>query len=122
MNKKGIFQVVIFLVALILCDSIFGMFAKMLFNSQRSGKYARLTYIVKADTSAIVILGSSHAMAHFIPEIIQDSFHESTFNYGTNGQKLLFSRTGCRIFFHIMGMPGILFSGILAGKTDSSGI
>jgi len=92
MKRKGIFQVVTFLIALILCDSIFGMFAKMLFNSQRSGKYARLTYIVKTDTSAIVILGSSHAMAHFIPEIIQDSLHESTFNYGTNGQKLLFSR------------------------------
>jgi hypothetical protein len=92
MKKKGIFQVVVFLVALILCDSIVGMFAKMLFYSQKSGKYARLTYIVKTDTSDIVVLGSSHAMAHFIPEIIQDSLHESTFNYGTNGQKLLFSR------------------------------
>jgi hypothetical protein len=92
MNKKGIFQVAGFLVALILCDSIVGMVAKILFYSQRSGKYARLTYIVKTDTSAIVVIGSSHAMAHFIPETIQDSLHESTFNYGTNGQKLLFSR------------------------------
>jgi hypothetical protein len=92
MSKKGIFRVVIFLIALILCDSIVGNFAKILFYSQKSGKYARLTYIVKTDTSAIVVLGSSHAMAHFIPEIIQDSLHGSTFNYGTNGQKLLFSR------------------------------
>ncbi len=92
MSKKGISRVVGFLIALILCDSIVGMFAKMLFYSQKSGKYARLTYIVKTDTSEIVVIGSSHAMAHFIPEIIQDSLHESTFNYGTNGQKLLFSR------------------------------
>jgi hypothetical protein len=92
MKRKGIFQVVAFLIALIICDSIVGMFAKILFYSQKSGKYARLTYIVKTDTSDIVVLGSSHAMAHFIPEIIQDSLHESTFNYGTNGQKLLFSR------------------------------
>jgi hypothetical protein len=92
MNKRGIFQVVIFLVTLMLCDAIFGMFAKMLFYSETSGKYARLTYIVNSDTSAIVVFGSSHAMAHFIPEIIEDSLHEPTFNYGTNGQKLLFSR------------------------------
>lgn len=92
MKNKGIFQVVGFLIALILCDSICGMFAKILFDSQKSGKYARLTYIVKTDTSEIVVLGSSHAMAHFIPEIIQDSLHESAFNYGANGQKLLFSR------------------------------
>jgi hypothetical protein len=92
MKRKGIFQVVVFLVTLMLCDFIFGMIAKMLFNSQRSGKYARLTYIVKADTSDVVVFGSSHAMAHFIPQIIQDSLHEPTFNYGTNGQKLLFSR------------------------------
>ena len=92
MNKKGIFRVVVFIAALILADLIVGTFAKILFYSQRSGKYARLTYIVKTDTSAIVVLGSSHAMAHFIPEIIQDSLHEPTFNYGTNGQKLLFSR------------------------------
>jgi hypothetical protein len=92
MKRRGIFQVVAFLIALILCDWIVGMFAKMLFYSQKSGKYARLTYIVKTDTSDIVILGSSHAMAHFIPEVIQDSLHGPTFNYGTNGQKLLFSR------------------------------
>ncbi|HLI91991.1 MAG TPA: hypothetical protein VKU83_00185 [Puia sp.] len=92
MNKKGIFRVLVFLVALILCDSVMGMVARMLFYSQKSGKYARLTYTVKSDTSAIVVLGSSHALAHFIPDMIQDSLHESAFNYGANGQKLLFSR------------------------------
>ena len=92
MNKKNIFRVVVFLGALILCDFVFGMFSKIIFNSQKSGKYARLTYIVKADTSAIVVLGSSHALRHFVPEIIQDSLHEETFNYGTMGQKLLFNK------------------------------
>jgi hypothetical protein len=92
MYKKGIFRVVVFLGALILCDFVFGMFSKIIFNSQKSGKYARLTYIVKADTSAIVVLGSSHALRHFVPEIIQDSLHEETFNYGTMGQKLLFNK------------------------------
>src|ERR1700744_1630175 len=92
MSRRGIYKVVAFFLALVLCDFIFGMVAKALFYSQRSGKYERLTYIVNTDTSDIVVLGSSHAMAHFIPEIIQDSLHEPTFNYGTNGQKLLFSR------------------------------
>src|SRR3984957_117097 len=92
MYKKGIFRVVVFLGALILCDFVFGMFSKIIFNSQKSGKYARLTYIVKADTSAIVVLGSSHALRHFVPDIIQDSLHEETFNYGTMGQKLLFNK------------------------------
>ena len=92
MTKKGIFRVVVFLVALIICDAVTGMFAKLLFYSQKSGKYARLTYTVETDTSAIVVLGSSHALAHFIPAMIQDSLHGSAFNYGANGQKLLFSR------------------------------
>lgn len=30
-------------------------------------------------------------MKHYVPDIIQDSLHESTFNYGTMGQKLLFN-------------------------------
>jgi hypothetical protein len=92
MNKKVIFRVVVFLAALIVGDFVFGMFSKIIFNSQKSGKYARLTYIVKVDTSAIVVLGSSHALRHFVPEIIQDSLHEETFNYGTMGQKLLFNK------------------------------
>jgi hypothetical protein len=92
MSKKGIFTVVVFLITLILCDYIFGGFSKMLFYSQKTGKFARLSYIVKSDTSDIIVLGSSHAMRHFIPEIIQDSLHESAFNYGTMGQKLLFNR------------------------------
>lgn len=92
MNKKGIVQVVVFLFALILGDLIFGTVAKVIFYSQKTGKYARLTYLVKTDTSAIIVLGSSHALKHFVPDIIQDSLHESTFNYGTNGQKLLFNK------------------------------
>ncbi len=92
MNKKWVVRVVIFLIALSLCDAIFGMFAKMIFYSQKTGKYARLTYLVKTDTSAVIILGSSHALKHFVPDIIQDSLHETTFNYGTNGQKLLFNK------------------------------
>ena len=92
MSKKGMVRVVVFLVALILCDSIFGMFAKIIFYTQKTGKYARLTYLVKTDTSAIIVLGSSHALKHFIPDIIQDSLQESAFNYGTNGQKLLFNK------------------------------
>ena len=91
MNRKDIFRVAIFLIALIICDFIFGMFSKMIFYSQKTGKYARLTYIVKTDTSAIIVLGSSHAMKHYVPDIIQDSLHESAFNYGTMGQKLLFN-------------------------------
>ena len=91
MKKRGIYQVFVFLITLIICDFIFGIFSKAIFNSQKSGKYARLTYIVKTDTSAIIVLGSSHAMKHYDPEILQDSLHESVFNYGTMGQKLLFN-------------------------------
>lgn len=92
MIKKNLFRVVIFLIALIVCDSIFGLFSKMLFNTQKSGKYARLTYIIKTDTSDIIVLGSSHANRQFVSDIIQDSLKESTFNCGTMGQKLLFNR------------------------------
>jgi hypothetical protein len=92
MNKKGMVRVVIFLIALILGDLIFGTVAKVIFYSQQTGKYARLTYLVKTDTSDIIVLGSSHALEHFVPDILQDSLHETTFNYGTNGQKLLFNK------------------------------
>jgi hypothetical protein len=92
MSGKGIYRVLIFLVALVLCDAVFGWVAQTLFYSQKSGKYARLTYIVKSDTSAIIVLGSSHANRQFVSQQIEDSLHESTFNYGTQGQKLLFNR------------------------------
>lgn len=92
MSGKGIYRVLIFLVALVLCDAVFGWIAQTLFYSQKSGKYARLTYIVKSDTSAIIVLGSSHANRQFVAQQIEDSLHESTFNYGTQGQKLLFNR------------------------------
>ena len=92
MNRKGIYRVLIFLVALVLCDAVFGWVAKTLFYSQKSGKYARLTYIVQNDTSSVIVLGSSHANRQFVSQQIEDSLHESTFNYGTQGQKLLFNR------------------------------
>ncbi|HTR27748.1 MAG TPA: hypothetical protein VMH27_00660 [Puia sp.] len=92
MRKKGMYRVFVFLIAFVVCDAVAGAVAKALFYSQKSGKYARLTTIVKTDTAEIIVLGSSHVMAHFIPAVIRDSLHESAYNYGANGQKLLFAR------------------------------
>jgi hypothetical protein len=92
MRKKGVYRVFVFLLGFVVCDAVVGAVAKALFYSQRSGKYARLTTIVKTDTAAVIVLGSSHVMAHFIPALIRDSLQESAYNYGANGQKLLFAR------------------------------
>lgn len=84
---------VLFTLVFLLIDFVFGSIAVKLYFSQESGKFARLTYSIKKDTSEVLIFGSSHANRHYIPEIISKGLNESTYNVGVQGQKLLFQTT-----------------------------
>lgn len=84
--KKTLSFVVVFL----FIDLIFGNFAKILFESQRSGKFFRINYTIEHTNADILIMGSSHANRHFDPNVIQSKTGKNTYNAGVQGQKLVF--------------------------------
>jgi len=84
--KKG----TIFIVAFIVLDLVLGTAASKLVSYQETGKNHRIRYAIEKDQSELLVLGSSHAMRHFIPEIFEEELHLSTYNSGAQGQSLVF--------------------------------
>lgn len=79
-----------FLLIFILIDLSLGSIAKEIFFSQKTGKYARLTHSIQIDSSEVLIMGSSHANRHYVPDILGKELNMTCFNAGVQGQGIIF--------------------------------
>jgi len=64
-----------------------------LFFRQKTGKYARMTHVIRDDTSEIMVFGSSHAVRHYIPKEFEAATGKTCYNAGARGQRVLFHYT-----------------------------
>ncbi|MGH1364546.1 MAG: hypothetical protein ACRBF0_13380 [Calditrichia bacterium] len=79
-----------FLLIFILIELSLGFIAKEIFFSQKTGKYARLTHSIKTDRSELLIMGSSRANRHYVPDILEKELKMTCYNAGVQGQYLIF--------------------------------
>lgn len=87
---KYIIKVILFLLLLYIVDQSVGYCIRYLYFNQEKGRYYRLNYIINKTESEVLVLGSSHATNHFIPEIIENRTGVSCWNAGSQGQGILF--------------------------------
>ena len=88
--KKFLINVALFVVILVFVDFILGSITQKIFFSQKTGKYARATYAIKEADEDIIVLGSSHAHRHYVPEELKQETGKTVFNAGAEGQQLLY--------------------------------
>ena len=84
-------RIVVFAVILIFMDISVGAGLKYLYFHARSGKYAKLVYLMNQTDRSLIILGNSHAECHFIPSVFNDSLGLQSYNAGFLNQGLIFS-------------------------------
>jgi len=82
-----------FSIIVLLVDFSLGYAAKSLFFSQKTGKQARITNSIQNVSHDILIFGSSHAVRHYIPEVIEEKLQKTCYNTGVRGQGILFTST-----------------------------
>ena len=82
---------ILFLLLIIVLDQIFGRTLRHYYFTSTSGDYYRTTYAMDSTKAEIIILGSSRASHHNIPQLIEDSSGMSCYNTGRDGNFLLFS-------------------------------
>ncbi len=82
-----------FVLVLIFVDISLGLGLKHIFYSQKTGKYARIIHSIDKNDADLIIMGSSHAQRHYIPEIFENKLKLSCYNSGVQGQKLIFHTT-----------------------------
>jgi hypothetical protein len=81
---------VTFILIFLLIDILAGSLLRKLFFAQDTGKYARLTYATQELKKDIIIMGSSHAIRHYVPSVFDSVLNKPTYNMGAEGQKLLY--------------------------------
>lgn len=83
--KKFLLKVLLFIACVVVMDFTFGLFFSFLRTHAKGGSTANCEYIANRATDDIIILGSSRATHHYVPQIIEDSLGMSCYNCGEEG-------------------------------------
>lgn len=83
--KKFLLKVLLFFVCVAVMDVLFGCGFSWLRSHVKGGSTANCEYIANKANEDIIILGSSRATHHYIPQIIEDSLRMSCYNCGEEG-------------------------------------
>jgi len=86
-----------FLVCLALLDLGLGTILGRLFFAQTSGKFFRIGYTMDVSTDELMVFGSSHAAAHYVPAVLEEELGLTSYNAGIAGQQILVHETLARI-------------------------
>jgi len=79
------------ILCLFLLDTVFGKLQRHVFFQQKSGKFYRINYTMDKSTEDVLIFGSSHAAAHYVPDVFEQELGLSCYNAGVAGQQILFN-------------------------------
>ena len=82
----------LFFVALLFCaDQLVGRVLEKMYFSSKSGVNFQTTYAMDSTKADIIILGSSRASHHYIPQLFEDSLNMSCYNAGRDGTQFFYS-------------------------------
>ena len=87
--KKFLLKVALFFGLMVIVDIAFGYGFDFLMSHAKGGSTANNYYIANECTDDVIILGSSRATHHYIPQMIEDSLGVSCYNCGEEGNGVI---------------------------------
>lgn len=87
--KKFLLKVLLFFALVVVMDFAFGFVFSWLRTHAKGGSTANCEYIANRCKDDIIILGSSRATHHYVPQIIEDSLGLSCYNCGEEGNGIV---------------------------------
>jgi hypothetical protein len=89
--KRFLVNLLVFLGLLFAFDKALGFILHQLYFKQVAGECCRATYSIDSTNADILIFGSSRASHHYVPEVLEENLHMSTYNTGRDGNYLLYN-------------------------------
>lgn len=83
---KVLIGLVSFIVLLVVADWAVGTWSEKMYYSSKYGMYRRQIYVMKEANEDILVMGSSRAAHHYVPQIIEDSLGMTCYNAGSDGE------------------------------------
>ena len=87
--KKFIQKIFIFFAIVTLIDICFGYIANYLITNSKGGVTKQMYDLCNVDEYDIIIMGSSRAHHHYVPQIITDSLGHRVYNAGQDGNGII---------------------------------
>ena len=95
--KRYIIIFILFSMIIITVDRIVGTFLRHSYDTTHYGAIGRKNLILDSVCSDIIVLGSSRALHHYVPQIIEDSTGMSCYNCGQGGQGIIYNYVLLRV-------------------------
>lgn len=89
-KNKNIKFLLYFVIAIVFLDFLVGFFFERFYFSENSKKNDPLIHAVLETNEDILVLGSSRALHHYNPKIIQDSTELTCYNVGSGSQNIYY--------------------------------
>lgn len=83
--------IIVFFVVVFLLDRGFGLMCSYLNSHAKGGDTLNHYYIANEMTDSVLIFGSSRAIHHFNPKILEDSLGMTAYNCGLDGNGILYN-------------------------------
>ena len=83
--KKIVIGVLVFCILLVSADWAVGTWSKKMYYKSKYGIFRRQIYSLTESQDDLLILGSSRAAHHYVPQIFEDSLGMSCYNAGSDG-------------------------------------
>lgn len=80
-------------ILLVVADWGLGSWSEKMYHKSKYGIYHRQLYCLEQSNDEILIMGSSRAAHHYVPQIIEDSLGMSCYNAGSDGQCIYYHYT-----------------------------
>lgn len=87
--KKYLVRLIVFFAAVVLVDMAFGYGMDRLYLQAKGGEIKETNDVCINNQYDIVVMGSSRAHHHYVPEIIEDSLGRTCFNIGKDGNGIV---------------------------------
>mgnify|MGYP001140984197 CR=1 FL=1 len=78
------------LVCIVILDLGIGFLLETVLYNQKTGKFSRIIHSLERTNAELLVLGSSHAVRHYVPEVMEKELKWSCYNAGVRGQRLVF--------------------------------
>ena len=87
---KFLGKIFLFFMIIVLIDQIAGVCLDYMYSHQKGNFTKDLYYVLYQSKEDVLVFGSSRAMNHYVPSVIEDSIHLSAYNCGYAGEGAVF--------------------------------
>jgi hypothetical protein len=91
MVKRFVLNIILVGVFVFFFDFALGSIMRYFYFKEKSGLHFRTTYSMEQTEADIIVLGSSRANHHYVPEVFEDTLKLSFYNTGRDGNGILYN-------------------------------